>query len=99
MAVGNAARRRRAHRVEVPDHVIELEQEAAIALDRHPIGHCVENDGIGLEVTACFIRADHQIPKKRLHSIILQRLTPLMLGLPSSIVGRLGERGILTASR
>ena len=67
--VGNAAGGRRTNRVEVPDHVVQLEQEAAIALHRHAVGHRVEDHRVCLESAARFISADHQVREERQHQL------------------------------
>ena len=47
--VAHAAGRGGADRVEVPDHVVQLEQQRAVALHRHAVGHGVDDHRVRLE--------------------------------------------------
>ncbi len=65
--VGNAAGRRAADRVEVPDHVVQLEQQRPVALDGHAAGDRVEHDAVGFELAACLVGAHHEVGEERHH--------------------------------
>ena len=63
----HAAGRHGAHRVEVPHHLVQLEQQRAVALHRHAFGHRPHHHGVGLETTAVFVGAGDQLGKERQH--------------------------------
>ena len=65
--VGDAARRGGTDRVEVPDHVVELEQQRSIALDGHAFGDRVEHDLVGFELAARFVGVHHEVGEERHH--------------------------------
>jgi hypothetical protein len=68
LRVRDPARGGGADRVEVPDDVVELEQQRAVALDRQAVGDRVEHDGVGFKGAARLVRADHEIREEKRHS-------------------------------
>ena len=71
----HAAGRRSAHRVEMPHDVEQLQQQSAVAFDRHAVGHGGDDGRVGFEAAAVLVGADHQLCEKRKHPT-LQRKGP-----------------------
>ena len=58
-----------AHRVELPDHVVQLQQQRAVALHTHALGHGIDHHRVRLEGAAVLVGAGHQFNKNREHAV------------------------------
>jgi hypothetical protein len=65
--VAHAAGRRGAHGVEVPHHVVQLQEQRAVTLNGHALGHGIQQHGVVFEGTAVLVGGRYQIRKKRQH--------------------------------
>ena len=70
--IRHAAGRGCAGGIEMPDDVVKLEQQLAVALDRHAVRDGIEDHGVGFEIATRFIGAHYQVAKERQHQFFLR---------------------------
>jgi hypothetical protein len=67
--VGHAAGRRRGDGVEVPDHVVELEQQRTVTLHAHAVRDRIHQDRMGFELPTGFVGPYDQLTKHGTHPL------------------------------
>ena len=64
MLVGDAARRGRGNRIEVPDDVVKLSEKNSIAFNGHSVGDRVEDDRMRLELAPGLVGLSNQVDEE-----------------------------------